>query len=128
MAPHYRRIADATSHAVGTPSAFLLALLVIVVWGLSGPYFGYSDTWQLVINTGTTIITFIMVFLIQGTQNRESRVTQLKLDELIRAVTHARNTLVNMETMSDADLALLEKEFEHLRSHAALHREQRRER
>ncbi|HEY4133147.1 MAG TPA: low affinity iron permease family protein, partial [Gemmatimonadaceae bacterium] len=95
-------------------------------WAVTGPIFHFSDTWQLVINTGTTIVTFLMVFLIQNTQNRESRVVQLKLDELIRAVSAARNSLLDMEAMSDEDLERLQEEFETLRNKAAVHRQSRR--
>ncbi len=86
----FRRFAHSVSHAAGTPSAFVIACLVIVVWGATGPFFHYSDTWQLAINTGTTIVTFLMCFVIQNTQNRDSQVVQLKRDELIRAVEAAR--------------------------------------
>ena len=122
----FRRIADATSRQVGSPWAFALACAVVVGWALLGPIFHFSDTWQLVINTGTTIITFLMVFLIQTTQNREARVTQLKLDEIIRAVAGARNSLIDMEHMSDAELAVLQEEFESLRDATAKHRSHRR--
>jgi len=94
--------------------------------GATGPLFHYSDTWQLVINTGTTVVTFLMVFLIQNTQNREARITQLKLDELIRAVAGARNSLVDMEHMSDEELARLQSEFEALCHVTATHRTKRR--
>jgi low affinity Fe/Cu permease len=104
--------------ASGSPWAFLGGVMITFVWAALGPAVGYSDTWQLVINTGTTIATFLMVFLIQNTQNREARVVQLKLDELIRALTPARTELVNMETMSDAQLEHLQKEFEALRARA----------
>ena len=100
-----------TAHASGRPPAFFLAFGVIVVWAISGPLFGFSDTWQLVINTGTTIVTFLMVFLIQSTQNRDTRAMQLKLDELIRAAKGARNKLVNLEEMSDAELDELQAQF-----------------
>jgi low affinity Fe/Cu permease len=119
MFPFFRRFAHGTAAAVGTPWAFFLALSAVVVWALTGPSFGYSDSWQLVINTGTTIVTFLMVFLIQNTQNREARVTQLKLDELIRAVKEARNRLVAMEEMSDEELKRLEREFHQLHVEAA---------
>jgi len=89
----FRRLAEQTAHAVGSYWAFLIALLTIVVWALTGPYFNYSDTWQLFINTGTTIVTFLMVFLIQNTQNREPRIVALKLDELLRGVEGARTGL-----------------------------------
>ena len=90
---------------------FVLAVAIVVVWGCTGPLFHYSDTWQLVINTGTTIVTFLMVFLIQNTQNRDSKAVQLKLDELIRATKGARNTYVGLEDLLDADIEELEKEF-----------------
>ena len=96
---------------VGSANAFLLALAVVVVWFLTGPTFDFSDTWQLVINTGTTIVTFLMVFLIQNTQNRDAKAMQLKLDELIRSTT-ARNAFVDLEEMSDEELAQLDKEFQ----------------
>jgi low affinity Fe/Cu permease len=95
------------------------------VWAFTGPLFHYSDTWQLVINTGTTIVTFLMVFLIQNTQNRDARVVHLKLDELIRAVGGARNSLVDMEHLSDEELGRLQAEFETLRARAAQHRSRR---
>ena len=101
MRDRFRRFAHRTSDIVGSPGAFITGLLIIVVWALSGPVFRYSDTWQLVINTGTTIITFLMVFLIQNTQNRDSRTVHLKLDELIRSVRHARNEMVGVEDLSD---------------------------
>ena len=110
-----RRIAENTAHAVGTSWAFLLALLTIVVWALTGPYFSYSDTWQLFINTGTTIVTFLMVFLIQNTQNRETRIVALKLDELLRGVEGARTGLVELDHMSDEDLELVQQEFARMR-------------
>jgi low affinity Fe/Cu permease len=128
MNAFFRRFAHATALAAGTPWSFFLALSVVVVWALSGPAFGYSDSWQLVINTGTTIVTFLMVFLIQNTQNRETRITQLKLDELIRAVKEARNRLVAMEEMSDEELARLEREFHQLHMEAGHVRRRRRPR
>src|SRR5205809_423108 len=94
--------------AVGSPWAFVLALVTVVVWAVTGPLFHFSDAWQLTINTGTTIVTFLMVFVIQSTQNRDSRVMQLKLDELIRAVAAARNELVDMEDLSDEELQRLQ--------------------
>ena len=110
----FRKFAQATSQAVGSSWAFILAFLIIVVWAVTGPMFHYSDTWQLVINTGTTIVTFLMVFLIQNTQNRDAKAIHLKLDELIRGVKGARTGLVNLEQLSDADLERLHKEFERL--------------
>jgi low affinity Fe/Cu permease len=114
----FRRFAGLISSAVGTSWAFGLALLLVVGWALTGPLFHYSDAWQLTINTGTTIVTFLMVFLIQHTQNRDARVTQLKLDELIRAVSAARNELVDMEDLSDDELRRLKTQFEQLRATA----------
>jgi low affinity Fe/Cu permease len=111
MRDQFHKIALKVSNTVGSPSSFFLAILVIAVWAFTGPLFHYSDTWQLVINTGTTIITFLMVFLIQNTQNRDARVLHLKLDELIRATSKARNSLVDLEELSDAEIEKLEKEF-----------------
>jgi low affinity Fe/Cu permease len=122
----FRRAADVASTAVGSSRAFAAAALIVLAWAATGPLFHYSDTWQLVINTGTTVVTFLMVFLIQNTQNREARITQLKLDELIRAVAGARNSLVDMEHMSDEELARLQAEFEALRDETAVHRKKRR--
>ena len=107
----FSRFAKATAAASGRPSAFFLAVFVVISWAVTGPIFGYSDTWQLVINTGTTIVTFLMVFLIQNTQNRDSIAVQLKLDELINAVKDARNELIDVEDLSDEDLALKRKEM-----------------
>jgi len=111
----FRRFAHATSGAVGTPWAFLLAVLIIVVWALTGPLFHYSDTWQLVINTGTTIVTFLIVFLIQNTQNRDARAIHLKLDELLRGVVKARTGMVDLEELSDEELDRIHAEFQTLR-------------
>jgi low affinity Fe/Cu permease len=110
----------------GTPAAFAVALLIIVVWLVTGPIFHFSDTWQLIINTGTTIVTFLMVFLLQNTQNRESRATQIKLDELLRAVTQARTSLVDLEDLPDEQLDALEEQFRTLSANAT--RSRRRER
>src|SRR5712664_1215415 len=111
----FRKFAQAASQAVGSSWAFILAVVIIFVWGATGPMFHYSDTWQLVINTGTTIITFLMVFLIQNTQNRDAKAIHLKLDELIRAVEGARTHLVDLEDLSDEELARLQEEFERFR-------------
>ena len=108
-----------TSSVLGSAWAFVCAIVVIVVWALTGPTFHYSDTWQLIINTGTTIVTFLMVFLIQNTQNRDSKAMHLKLDELIRALGPARNKLVDLEKLSDDELQALEQEFEKVRKNAA---------
>lgn len=111
----FRKWAERTAHAVGSPWAFLLALLTIAVWGVTGPYFKYSDTWQLFINTGTTIVTFLMVFLIQNTQNRETRIVALKLDELLRGVEGARTGMIQLDHMTDEDLEHVQQEFTRLR-------------
>jgi low affinity Fe/Cu permease len=114
----FRVIAQRTSSVLGSAWAFMIALGVIVIWGLSGHIFHYSDTWQLIINTGTTIVTFLMVFLIQNTQNRDSRAIQLKLDEIIRSLEGARNKMMDLEKLSDEDLDKFQKEFERLRKRA----------
>jgi low affinity Fe/Cu permease len=114
MGEMFRKFAQMTSAAVGSSWAFILAALIIVLWAVTGPMFHYSDTWQLVINTGTTIITFLMVFLIQNTQNRDAKAIHLKLDELIKGVTGARTGMVNLEELSDEELERLHKEFERL--------------
>jgi len=119
MGEKFRKLAAAVSAAVGTPRAFILALLTIVVWSLLGPAFGYSDTWQLVINTGTTIITFLMVFLIQNSQNRDSKAVHLKLNELLKGVKGARTELVDLESLSDEELEILHAEFHGM--HTRLH-------
>ncbi len=122
----FRRIATATSEVVGSAWSFIVAILIIVIWALSGPMFSHSDTWQLVINTGTTIITFLVVFMIQNTQNRDSQALHLKLDELIR-VSRARNLFASLEDASDEELISLQKEFETLRQRGSLKRSERRE-
>src|SRR5918911_4233862 len=103
-----------TSRAAGHPNTFFIAVLVILVWAVTGPIFGFSDTWQLVINTGTTIVTFLMVFLIQNTQNRDSEAMQLKLDELIRAVNGAHNGLLDLEELTEEDLERIKARYEAL--------------
>ena len=100
-----------TARVSGRPVTFLLAFAIIVMWAALGPSFGFSDTWQLVINTGTTIVTFLMVFLIQSTQNRDTEAMQVKLDELIRAVGHARNELLDLEELEEKDLDELKQTF-----------------
>ena len=114
----FRIFARQSSVILGSPWAFTTAIIVIVIWGLTGPAFHYSDTWQLIINTGTTIVTFLMVFLIQNTQNRDAKAVHLKLDEIIRALKGARNELVDLETLSDEDLERLEKQFQRIRRFA----------
>ena len=115
MRERFRKLAYGTAEIVGSPWAFLVGVGVVLVWGLSGPSFHFSDTWQLVINTATTIVTFLVVFLIQGAQNRDSRALHLKLDELLRAVEHARTSLVALEGRTDDELDRLQQEFDHLR-------------
>ena len=114
----FRRFAQTSSTLFGTPWAFLVAVLVILLWAGLGPIFHFSDTWQLVINTSTTIVTFLMVFIIQNTQNRDAKAIHLKLDELIRALEPARNRLLDLENMTDDELKRLEDEFRNLRDRA----------
>jgi low affinity Fe/Cu permease len=113
---YFGRFAAGASNWLGSKIAFVMAGMLIVVWGITGPIFHFSDTWQLVINTGTTIITFLMVFLIQNTQNRDARAINLKLDELIRAVDKARNQMINIEKLSDVELDVLQAQFETMRA------------
>jgi low affinity Fe/Cu permease len=115
----FRHFAHKSSAVLGTAWAFIGALIIIAVWGLTGPVFHFSDTWQLIINTGTTIVTFLMVFLIQNTQNRDAKAMHLKLDELIRAIEGARNRLVDLEKLSDEELKQLEEQFTRLRNKAS---------
>ncbi len=112
----FRRFAHRVSEVVGTHRAFVLALVVVLAWAASGPIFGFSDSWQLVINTSTTIVTFLMVFLIQTTQNRETRAIHLKLDELIRSQRKARNIFADLEHATEEELRELESEFGRLRA------------
>jgi low affinity Fe/Cu permease len=114
----FRVFARRSSDVLGSPWAFVMAILVIVVWAATGPTFHFSDTWQLIINTGTTIVTFLMVFIIQNTQNRDAKAVHLKLDEIIRAIRGARNELVDLEELSDEDLKKLEEQFRQLRQKA----------
>jgi low affinity Fe/Cu permease len=114
----FRVFARRSSMMLGSAWAFTGAVLVIVVWILTGPTFHFSDTWQLIINTATTVITFLMVFLIQNTQNRDAKAVHLKLDEIIRALKGARNQLVDLEDLSDEDLKKLEEQFRRLRAKA----------
>jgi low affinity Fe/Cu permease len=112
----FDRFARWIERQVGSPITFLLAVALIAVWAITGPIFGWSDTWQLVINTGTSIVTFLMVFLIQSTQTRDTRALHLKLDELIRVNTTARNSLVNIEEMSEAEIQEVKKTFDRVAS------------
>jgi low affinity Fe/Cu permease len=114
----FGRFAAQSSHYLGSRWAFLVAIGIIVVWGLTGPIFHYSDTWQLIINTGTTIVTFLMVFLIQNTQNRDARAIHLKLNELIHAVDKAKNNMIDVEKLSDLELEELAKTYEQIRASA----------
>ncbi|MGD9634367.1 MAG: low affinity iron permease family protein [Pirellulales bacterium] len=114
LAHWFKVFAKWASWATGHPLAFVLAVAVIVVWGVSGPMFGFSDTWQLVINTGTTIVTFLMVFLIQNTQNRDTAAMHIKLDELIRALEGAHNALLDLEEMEDCDIERIRRDYESL--------------
>jgi len=107
----FTRLTKWTAYAAGRPATFIFAASVIALWAILGPYYGFSDTWQLVINTGTTIVTFLMVFLIQSTQNRDTEAIQVKLDELIRAIGHARNELLDLEELEGQDLDELKQTF-----------------
>ena len=109
-----RRLAD----AFGAPWAFSIALVMTLVWAVSGPVFGFSDAWQLVANTVTNVVTFLMVFIIEASQNRDTKATQLKLDELLRAITNARSSLINLESLSDEEMEGLQRQFEALRRRA----------
>jgi low affinity Fe/Cu permease len=125
MREKFRKFARDTATVVGTSWAFFIALAVVTVWAATGPLFNYSDTWQLVINTGTTIITFLMVFLIQATQNRDAQAVHLKLDELLRSVTKARTGLVGLEHMTEDEINDLQAEFTALQAKYAHRAEQR---
>jgi low affinity Fe/Cu permease len=114
----FSRFAKATARYTGKPLTFMIAVLIIVVWGIFGPIFGFSDTWQLVINTGTTIVTFLMVFLIQSTQNRDSEAMQVKLDELIRATRGAQNALLDLEELEEEELDVIRNEYEKIAERA----------
>jgi low affinity Fe/Cu permease len=120
----FRKFAQICAAVVGSVWAFLISIVTVVIWACTGSYFHYSDTWQLVINTGTSVITFLMVFIIQNSQNRDAKAMHLKLDELIRAVEGARTGLVNLEALSDEDVLQLQDEFERLgklEKHRPLH-------
>jgi low affinity Fe/Cu permease len=119
MAEKFRKVANKVSEKVGTHWAFGLALGSVLAWAISGPLFHYSDGWQLTINTATTIVTFLMVFLIQTTQNRDARAIHLKLDELIRSTRHARNLFADLEDATDEELRTLQAEFRRLRDRAS---------
>lgn len=114
----FASFAKATSRATGRPSAFLVAGAVVVVWAVTGPIFRFSDTWQLVINTGTTVVTFLMVFLIQNSQNRDSEALQVKLDELIRAIEGAHNALLDLEELEEDELDRIRAPYSKLAKNA----------
>lgn len=114
----FTRIAKTIADFTGRPLAFILAAGTIIVWAISGPLFGFSDTWQLVINTGTTIVTFLMVFLIQNAQNRDTHALQIKLDELIRATEGAQNSLLDLEELEDSELCTIQREYEQMAAKA----------
>ncbi len=110
----FEKFSQHVTHATGRPWAFLIAFLVIIVWALTGPFFGFGDTWQLVINTSTTIVTFLMVFLIQQTQNKDGKAVELKLNELVAATKGASNRLIDVENLSEAELDILHGYFQEL--------------
>lgn len=114
----FRRFAQSVARISGEAYTFLVALVVIIVWVVTGPLFAYSDTWQLVINTGTTIVTFLMVFVVQNTQNRDNQALQLKLDELLRSTRNARNSFVDIEELPDEELDRLAEEFRSMQERA----------
>jgi low affinity Fe/Cu permease len=122
----FSKLSRRTAEVMGTPNAFIVAVLVILAWAVTGPIFGFSNTWQLLINTGTTIITFLMVILIQNTQNHDAKAFHLKLDELIRADRGARNDLVDLEAMTDAELDALQQEFIRVRDEAVRRKNKRK--
>ena len=114
----FSRFAKLTARVTGKPVTFMVAVSIVVLWGVTGPIFGFSDTWQLVINTGTTIITFLMVFLIQNTQNRDSEAMQVKLDELIRATRGAQNALLDLEELEEDELDRIKAGYEEIAEQA----------
>jgi low affinity Fe/Cu permease len=119
MVRTFTRFANLVAHAAGKPATFVLCCLSILAWGAVGPLFGFSDTWQLVINTGTTVVTFLMVFLIQRSQNKESRAVQLKLNEIVAAIEGASNRLIDVESLSERELDVLHKHYGRLAELAA---------
>jgi len=118
----FSRFATKAAQFVGHPYVFFSAVAILVIWGITGPYFHYSDTWQLVINTGTSVITFLVVFLIQNTQNRDAKALHLKLDELIRSHSPASNDLIDVEKLSDEELQALEEKYERIRKESEARR------
>lgn len=119
----FTRFARVAATVTGKPITFISASAIIILWAVSGPLFGFSDTWQLVINTSTTIITFLMVFLIQNTQNRDTEALQIKLDEIIRSIRGARNEVLDLEEMDEKQLNMIRQEYLDLAEHARLHLE-----
>jgi len=122
----FARFARTASLISGKPSTFILAVMIIAVWAVTGPIFHFSDTWQLVINTGTTIVTFLMVFLIQNTQNRDTEALQIKLDEVLRCIKGTRKEVLDLEELDEAELEDIRKEYLELADHARHHLEERR--
>lgn len=122
----FNRFAKQAAIITGKPTTFVVAVIIIISWAFLGPLFGFSDTWQLVINTGTTIITFLMVFLIQNTQNRDGEAVQIKLDELIRSIKGARNQVMNLEELDEKALDEVRKEYLELAEHAARHLDEKK--
>jgi low affinity Fe/Cu permease len=120
----FGKVATKTSGWVGSPWAFVLAIALVVIWAVLGPRYRYSDTWQLIINTGTTVVTFLIVFLIQNTQNRDARAIHLKLDEVIRSIHSAHNNMIDIEKLSDGELAQLAKQYERFREEWETRREE----
>src|SRR3954469_3898439 len=121
LSKFFNKFSSVITRATGSPMSFILAVLVILLWGITGPMFGFSDTWQLVINTATTIITFLMVFVIQNTQNRDTASLHIKIDELIRVTEKARNVLLDLEELDDKTLELLRQDYEKLARRAKSH-------
>lgn len=121
----FTKFARLAANVTGRPSTFMVAVIIIVCWAILGPFFGFTDTWQLVINTGTTIVTFLMVFLIQNTQNRDTEALQIKLDELIRANARARNALLDLEQMDETELDEIRQEYLKLAEETRRHLEDR---
>jgi low affinity Fe/Cu permease len=119
----FRKLSVKSAAALGSPWLFVLNVLLLVVWLVAGPFYNYSDTWQLLVNTATTVFTYLAVFLIQNTQNRDAKAVHIKLDELIASVAGARNRLVDLEDLSDAELTELQDQFKRLREHATENRE-----
>jgi low affinity Fe/Cu permease len=117
----FTRLTKWTARAAGQPGTFMLALLIVIAWALTGPIFNFNDTWQLVINTATTIATFLMVFLIQATQNRDAEAMQVKLDEIIRAIGNAKNELLDIEELEEADLNRIRRSYEEMAQKAREH-------